>query len=645
MCGIAGILTSSPAIGRHEPLRADWIDILDNGIKHRGPDGRGRFTQWTATKELNRVHVALIHRRLSILDDSGGAQPMVHELNTDDAERPGTVAVVFNGCIYNHRDLRRELLAKGARFTSDHSDTEVLIHGWREWGSQLFERLEGMYAVAIWDENDANLTLARDPAGEKPLYLLRLGNLLAFASSAAALIALAARNDLGLPHPDPMAVGQWLAWGFANTAGLCGIKELPPNSVWDWRHEWTHPAKSFLDSEHFEPRRDRPLTLVHAESLLEQAVASRLDADVPLGAFLSGGTDSSLISLFARRAHGSLNTFCVAMPGDSDTSGADESALAAQAAAIIGSNHTTLTYASDPAQDLLHLIPQMGLPFGDSSLLPTYWVSKAARQHVKVALSGDGGDELFCGYQRQVAAAHLTRYRAFLRAAPYQLLEGSLRGKLLAKVERLLAAAKGIGYPEIAAIFHHIQLQELIGPQAQAVFAKALDSWEHTLSYTAPEWDFFNYLPGDLLRKVDTASMSVPLEVRAPFLDSRLIEACLRAPLSDLMPGNSRKGLLRAIARRHFPAALIDRPKQGFSIPLAAWFRNDYGGLRRLLLDSVLSTEAFPENLLGIAINRRFIEKMIDEHMRCRRDHSQRLYILMVLAIWVRWYQDCGRAV
>ncbi|MFB3104096.1 MAG: asparagine synthase (glutamine-hydrolyzing), partial [Pseudomonadales bacterium] len=357
--------------------------------------------------------MAFVHRRLSIIDHEDGGQPMVSERGRNENE--GLVAVVFNGCIYNHRELRNELESKGHHFVTDHSDTEVLIHGWREWKEKLIDHLEGMYAFAVWDREAASLYLARDPFGEKPLYVRETQTLLQDDSYEAPIVAFAneASSLWVMPAPNPVCGDscrmQWLVpqlmFGYESLffPGPDLIEIDPVSPGHGWRR---HAAQPTSESEiNCVDLHDRPANDDSLEELLDKAVASRLEADVPLGCFLSGGVDSSLIAHFAMQHKPDLLTFSVYMPDERY----DESEHAEVVAKHLGSNHTTLEVSPNPSEDLVHLIDILGQPFGDSSILPTYWVSKAASEHVKVALSGDGGDELFIGYERYLAAPLLAR--------------------------------------------------------------------------------------------------------------------------------------------------------------------------------------------------------------------------------------------
>lgn len=628
MCGIGGILLPRPLDGHAPPLPLDeLLGRLDVAIRPRGPDGHGRFA-------FGAAH--LLHRRLSILDHEGGAQPMAIDAAggpwRPSAAAPPAIALVFNGCIYNHRDLRRELESLGERFASDHSDTEVLLRSLRRWGAGALPRLEGMFALAAWRRLDGDreeLLLARDRCGEKPLHVLPLEGGVAFSSSAAPLLAVSHRLDPTPSDRDVACLVRWLAWGFADQP-LRNVHELPPGSWVSFDTRGSTERGTFGHRPASIPALSEPLTVAKAESLLRSAVHARLEADVPLGCFLSGGVDSSLVAAFASEVRPDLETFCVAMPQATH----DESAHAKRVASLLGTRHRTLDCSADAATDLCRLLNAIGLPFADSSLLPTHWVSVAARRHVKVALSGDGGDELFRGYRRHQAAILLRRLGPLLRLAGKATRP--LHGRL-GDAGRLLAAAAGIGYPQISALFGPDRLAELVGPElAAACWREAADDWARQGIDDAPWWDMACYLPGDLLRKVDAASMATALEVRCPMLDGGLVRACLGTTEGSLMPEGERKGLLRAVARRRFPADVVDRPKQGFAIPLGRWFRDDFGGLGTLLGDSLTGTDPFPENVLGFRVDRRSVGRMVDEHRGLVRDHSQGLFSLLSLAIWCR---------
>lgn len=653
MCGIAGILRVTPVSAGPEALRhalsrphaeaipEAWLDTLDASIKHRGPDGQGRFRDRAMRHDGAVVDVAFVQRRLSILDHVGGKQPMTAD----------GVTVVFNGCIYNHRELRRALVGLGHEFASDHSDTEVLVRGWKAWGSSLWERLDGMFAVAVWDHARAELVLARDKAGEKPLYLATVNPLHPFAGSQGVLFGSVAgslaRLKCNLIGDEGCALDhagtfEWLTYGFGGQPPVGDLESVWPGREarhCSWRDGHFGSCDGWWSAKPL-TRTSEPLSASALDAMLDRAVASRLEADVPLGCFLSGGVDSSLIAALAKRRTGTLHTFSVRMPD----ARYDESVHAEVAARHVGTVHRTLDCDARPADDVVHLIHQIGLPLGDSSLLPTYWVSRAARQQVKVALTGDGGDELFGGYDRYRAHAVLARHGRWLSHLPSALLPRQDAKSRLDRAARLVDAAKGDGYRDLVRIFptnfwHLISPHHKPGVPAVHENGRCHDPGNPRAPVSDPlRWDFDHYLPDDLLLKVDTASMAVALEARTPFLGSEVMEAALAAPLDVLMPRGERKGLLKQVARRYLPAEIVDRPKQGFAIPIGEWFRSGFGGMKALLMDHLNSVEPFGPPRLGIDLNRRYIQQMVDEHMNNRRDHGQRLYMLLVLSIWAKWF-------
>lgn len=704
MCGIAGILRVHPpgSAGSNAPpshldsIPESWLDLLDDSIKHRGPDGQGRFRDRVLRADGCTVDVALIHRRLSILDHKGGAQPMI---SYSPAQREGAggwapdapnppahsqshnlpllfqgspnapisykplnpstlLAVTFNGCIYNHRDLRKELESKGHHFTTDHSDTEVLLHGWREWREHLQEHLDGMYAFALWEQSSGSLLLARDSFGEKPLALHHVavqGTWINLFGSVPPFVSGLVRH-LGssqVPLERHSGADDWLRFGWNVAAPIEGARAVSPG-----RAVFYHPATQQLptsasaaDLARLVPpsslsrgeerhhlhgswnRRVRTLGVDELDALIDRAVCSRLDSDVPLGCFLSGGVDSSLVAWYAKKRLGSLDTFTVEMPDPAY----DETTYAKAAARAVGTNHIAVPCHAEPATDLVALIERLGLPFGDSSLLPTYWVSRAARQHVAVALSGDGGDELFAGYERysSVTRVPMLGLLGIWIATPLRL--GAKPRSTREKLARLFDASGGLGYWDIISIFPGAMLDRLIPRWPERDSRPWYRKNQIHLDSLKIAFDLNNYLPEDLLRKTDTASMHVALEVRCPFLARELADAAESATIRSLKPRHQRKGLLRAVARKYLPSEIVDRPKMGFAIPVGEWFRTDFGQMKTLLLDMLHSADPFPADVLGLELNRRFIDQMLSEHMDQRRDHSQRLYMLLVLAIWCRW--------
>lgn len=732
MCGLAGILAlASPALANtFHAIPEHWLHALDAHLIHRGPDGQGRFrdaiplTSTTqSTHQPGVLHVALIHRRLAILDPLGGRQPMLALRRAANQHPPSSpssasspspptpapflflgpagppspapaqpayapippddhlAALIFNGCIYNHAALRAQLLARGCHFTSHHADTEVLLQGALALGPTLPNHLDGMYAYALWQRRPApaspspRLTLARDPAGEKPLYLTAFSatdprdpartplTVLAFASTVPALVAL--RRAANAPiAPDPLLASLWLRFGWWSQPPIDGLAEVPPGAtlVFDAPRlaALANPANNLAPSladaliahpAHVVNIASRSALPLDADSLpaaLQAAITSRLDADVPLGCFLSGGVDSSLVAALAhaalqRAGKPPLRTFSVRMPD----SALDESAHALAVARHLGTNHLTLDAAPADslhphaaADDLLRLLTQLGLPLGDSSLLPTHWLAAAARQHVTVALGGDGGDELFAGYRRHRAFSLLHRFRTAMPLARAALtLPAAGRSRIAAALRATADSSPAAPYDELLALFPLHLFSSLLEPAfaRRALDAAALPARRahlRSLVDDARHDDFRRYLPFDLMRKLDTASMAVALEVRAPFLATDLVARALATPLAVVRSRRQPKGLLRDLARRLVPASVVERPKQGFAIPIDRWFRDDFRGLGSLLRDTLADTHTLDS--LNIPFRPGAVHQLLDDHLRHRHNHGQRLFALLSLALFAR---------
>lgn len=648
MCGIAGILRIHPP-GTFVPQPLDaipprWLDILDESIAHRGPDDEGCLRDRAMRPDGATVDVALLHRRLAIIDPDDGHQPMCIELPGPSAatDEPPVwrLAVIFNGCIYNHRELRSSLESAGHRFQTDHSDTEVWLHGWHGHGINFWRDLrDWMGALALWDSRSGSLFLARDRFGEKPLYVFSThgGRTWAFASTAAALLRLKVELD-GPLEIDPLGLGDWIRYGcHPELSPIRGITQVPAASAVCIPGASGDPmgAPQRLPPLAVEPG-DEDLANLEGEaiasrieSLLGEAVARRLDADVPLGCFLSGGVDSSLVALAASRRVKHLTTICVRMPDPRY----DESAHAARIAETIGSHHVTIDADASPAGDLVRLIESLGLPFGDSSLLPTWWAARAASRHLKVVLTGDGADELFLGYERQSALRllALARPAGALLGRSFLLPRGHPKSRR-DKLARLLVAARYAGYADLVSIFPTPDWRDITEGSNPSLQTSDADA--HTI-LEARRVDIERHLAADMLRKVDTATMAAGVEARAPFLAPSVAAAALTLSPRQLMPRGQRKGLLRMVARRHLPADIIDRPKMGFAIPIGEWFRSDYGGMRSLLLDHLESSNPWG-SALNMPFNKSVIKTLIQQHMTGRTDHGQRLYMLLVLSIWAR---------
>jgi asparagine synthase (glutamine-hydrolysing) len=546
-------------------------------LSHRGPDGSGLWVSPDAP-------VFLGHRRLSIVDLEGGAQPMW--------DAAGEIGVVYNGEIYNHLELRRTLEAAGHRFQTSHSDTEVLIHGYRQWGEDLPARLNGMFAFSIYDRVQRQLFLARDRFGEKPLYLYRQPGRIAFASELSALLCHAdIPNNL-----EPRAIQKLFAWGFipARNALYQHFRKVPGGTsltylldddsvrerrYWKFRLE---PERSLTD-------RDVPRLCEELRSLFAQSVKRRLMSDVPLGLFLSGGIDSGSVLAAATRAlpPERISTFTIGFNEPSF----DEAPFAQELAEHFGVRHHLEMLDLENARKLLpDVLRRLDEPLGDASILPTYMLSQFTRRNVTVALSGDGGDELFAGYDPFKA---LTPAQIYARLVPKGLHRGLRRLTDLMPIStsnmsldfKLRRSLAGLSWPEaywnvvwLSPADPHMIRDIFEAPlAAEDLYQEALDVWAESsgdlLDKTLEFYTNF-YLPDDILTKVDRASMMVSLESRAVFLDNDLVEFCRRLPGRFKLRNGKRKWLLKQAMRDWLPETTLARRKKGFGIPLAKWLRS-----------------------------------------------------------------------
>lgn len=612
MCGIVGL--HQPAA----PIDAERFARMRDAMTHRGPDAAGA---WISADG----RLALGHRRLAILDlSAAGAQPM---------ERDG-LRIVFNGEIYNHAELRSELHARGCAFSS-RSDTEVLLAAYRTWGEDCLARLDGMFAFCIHDEARRRLFLARDRAGEKPLFVARSPGRLAFASELKALFA-----DPAQPRRfDHAGLNAYLAYGFVPGAGclVVGIAKLPAahaatydldNGAWrQWRWwDIPEPERTPADASELSQR---------LEALLEASVRRQLVADVPVGILLSGGLDSALVTALASRCGGEVRTFTVSFPGHGQT---DESPFAAIVADHFATRHTVLP--ADAAQP--DLLPQLARhydePLADSSMIPTYLVSKLIRAHATVALGGDGGDELFGGYghyawmQRHANARRWLpgAARCGVAALATALLPVGSRGR---NYLRALAGPLPAAYGGVNHFFNPQDRRLLLGKAftsdgAPEASKAAACSPAHGIPGLAMVADFRTYLCDDILVKVDRASMLASLEVRAPFLSRELIEFAYRVVPDALRVHDGRcKVLLKNVGRRILPQKLNIERKQGFGIPIAAWLTGPWG---KILEDAIRGAPAW---LLSATQTARLLDGQ-----RRGRHNGERIFALGMLELWRREY-------
>ena len=609
MCGIVGIWDRSRGDPGQDRAR---VCAAMAALRHRGPDDRGVW-------QGGGGEVVLGHQRLSIIDVSAsGHQPM---LSAD-----GRYALSYNGEIYNFRDLRTELEAAGHRFAS-HSDSEVLLQGYARWGHGVLDRLVGMFAFAIWDDHERTLFLARDRAGEKPLYYAERGAAFAFASELQALTEVPWVDTT----IDPDAVSLYLEHQYvpAPLTIYRGARKLPPGhamlvdaqGVRTWRY-WDPLPLVLRPPEAL----DEEAALEQLSWLLERAVREQMASDVPLGAFLSGGIDSSaVVATMTGLGTTRVQTFTIGF----DEAAMDESEHAGRVAAYLGTDHTTERLSARDALDRVPGIPATyGEPFADASALPTQLVSAVARRSVTVSLSGDGGDELFGGYGRY---GHFERFAGLeRRLGPVAGAAGELLRVAPGRVgyvADLLRAAHGSDlYHPFVSVFRRRDVRDLTGRPFPG-FAPYERAWSAAADLPprrrAMITDLHTYLPEAVLTKVDRAAMSVSLESRAPLLDHRIMEWTMRLP----PPLVRDKALLKTYAYRKVPRALLERPKTGFGVPLASWFRTE---LRDLVHDALVPSRLEPLGIVG----RGTVDRFVSEHMSGRQDHGSRLWALLVLSMW-----------
>jgi asparagine synthase (glutamine-hydrolysing) len=599
-------------------------------LAHRGPDGDGTVC---------RGPVGLGHRRLAIIDLVTGAQPMANAANT--------VWITFNGEIYNFRELRRELETRGFVFRTT-SDTEVILHGYEAYGVDVVRRLRGMFAFAIWDERSRQVVLARDRVGIKPLVYAWDGHRLAFASELKALLELPmVRREI-----DWDALRDYLVYQYVPGPRtiFASIRKLPPASTlvlpldggpprieryWDLRFA---PDHTVSEDEWIE-RLDQGLS---------DAVQSHLVSDVPVGAFLSGGVDSSaVVAHMARASTAPIKTFSVGF----DEADFDELACARHVARRYGTEHYELVVKPDAAEVVPLLVRQFDEPFADSSAIPTYYVSKMTREHVTVALSGDGGDENFAGYRRYAQAASLANH---LDHSPLGMLRPAFRlgARLLPAGARGQAGLGLLGADSLERYFRLITFQRpetlsrLLTREAREAMSGG-DVWERLrttaaaagtqdhasiLQYT----DFHNYLPDDILTKVDRASMLPSLESRVPLLDHRLIELAATIPAALKLRNGVGKYILKRAVEPLLPDGLLHRPKMGFAVPLAKWFRHELAAYAQ---DALLSARARQRGLVEPAS----VSRLLAEHASGTRDRAVQIWSLLVLEAWCCAWWDHRR--
>lgn len=614
MCGIVGIASQNPVSVR------GWLPVGRDAMRHRGPDDAG---EWWSENGC----VGLAHRRLAVLDLSpSGHQPM--------QAAGGELCIVFNGEIYNFVELRRELTAEGHIFRS-RSDTEVILAAYCEWGTECLSRLNGMFAFAIYDNRERQLFMARDRAGEKPLYYTLGHGAIRFASELKGLMA----DPTLIRRIDPEALDCYLVMGFVpgERCMLYGVKKLPPahalvfnlgsGQTRVWRY-WQLPK---LDAAPESGRYDEIALLDELEALLEDSVRHQMVADVPVGVLLSGGVDSSLVTSMAVRATPKVKTFTIRFPGYGKL---DETEHARLIARHFCTEHIELEAAESTVDLLPTLARQFDEPMADSSMIPTYLVSRLIRKHCTVALGGDGGDELFGGYphysrllwtQQTLGRIPQSLRLALARAAEVLLPIGFKGRNWLQGLEVDL----GVGLPLTAPYFDRGRKKLMAEQSAWALVAESVRGQRipqtPDLLQRATRMDFENYLAEDILVKVDRASMLNSLEVRTPMLDYRLIEFAFgKVPARLKASTTSRKVLLKKLAARLLPPEFDLHRKQGFSIPLPSWLQSGpwKGYFREVLLGS--------DNTL---FNHKMVDNLLKGQVRGWAN-SERLFALVLFELW-----------
>ncbi len=625
MCGITGFIDLWTTKGPQQE-RSRVLDVMCRVIRHRGPDDQG---------VLIKNGVALGMRRLSIIDLAGGQQPISGE--------DGSVTIVFNGEIYNFLELKHQLETRGHVFRT-HSDTEAIVHAYEEYGTACVDHLRGMFAFAIWDDRERKLFVARDRVGKKPLY---------YTTTVDGTFVFGSELKTLLQHPgvsrqtDPEALDAYLTLGYVPDplSIFRGIHKLPPGhyltfsrgevrivQYWDFQFS---SAETKNENEYLEELRQ----------LLDESVRLRLVSDVPLGAFLSGGIDSStVVALMARHMGQAVKTFSIGFHEDSY----NELEYARLTAKKYGTDHHEFFVTPEICSIVDELTWHFDEPFADSSAIPTYMVSKLAREHVTVVLSGDGGDELFAGY---------TRYVVDRGRSAFSLMPGLLRKGLMQPLSSHLPHGTfgrnfihNISldpidrYLDSVSVFTRLNKESLYtdGFREQLRDGDWVTKCFHKLAAKVGTGnsldrllylDSKTYLPGDIMTKVDRMSMAVSLEARAPLLDHKLIDFVTHIPASMKLAGVETKHILKRAVSDLVPKEILNRPKQGFGVPVQEWINQQLRGrMQETLSDSRTRQRGY--------VNPAYLNVLLDEHERGRRDHSVSLWALLMLELWHRQFVD-----
>lgn len=626
MCGIAGWLGP--------PANPECLRRMTNAVRHRGPDGEGLVTLPLSGGAV----AALGHRRLSIIDLAGGSQPMV--------SHDGRLTVVFNGEIYNYLEIREELSARGARFLTC-SDTEVILEAWRAWGANCLSRFRGMFAFALHDDATRSVVLARDQFGKKPLFLAERqtasGPLLVFGSEIAALLVHPEiRADL-----DVDTVYQYLCWRYAPGpfTFFRGIRKLQPGTYLTWQAGSAKVQRYWSAPEERAGQRTPPAKPIATFlDVFDEAVKLRLRADVPLGAFLSGGLDSAaVVATLAHLGASKVRTFSIGFRNDP----ASELPAAAETAREIGTSHTSLEIASDDLTNLLPILSRhRGAPIAEPADLPIHMLSLEAAKHVKVVLSGEGSDEMFAGYPKHVVEKHfgglaepglLSVAGHVLQAATAVAPAAARRLKIAARAmstrrfdERMVSWFGAISPAERARVWTG---PSVVRQADSRPFCAAPGS---TPLRRVLHFDQTSWLPDNLLERMDMMTMAASIEARAPFMDIRVADFASSLPDSCRIRGSITKQIVREALGPRLPQSVLTRRKNGFRMPVTQWFRGPlHDPARDLLLAS--------DSISGAYLDRASIRLFLDEHARGQQDHDKTLWALFSLETFLREF--FGRSV
>jgi asparagine synthase (glutamine-hydrolysing) len=636
MCGITGALWYE---ARAEVAQST-LDRMVDSLTHRGPDDRGTYTSPLQQDAAGLIPgVGLGFRRLSIIDLQGGHQPMSNE--------DCSIWMVFNGEIYNYRDLRKRLEGSGHSFSSD-SDSETIVHLYEDLGTKCFEHLNGMFAIAIWDSRKRQLVLARDRLGKKPLYYQATENQLLFGSELKSL----AQSPSFVRDVSPGAIDSFLTYQYVPhpSSIFKATRKVPPGHFVVFRSseqlQAARPERYWIVNWSNESDMSPQDATTGVQDLLQDSIKLRLRSDVPLGAFLSGGVDSSLIVALAQKQLSQpLHTFSIGF----DQADFDETRYARQVASWVGTEHLEYKVASNAIDTMEQIVTHYDEPFGDSSALPTWHLSKWTRQHVTVALSGDGGDELFAGYDRYRALWMSRWVSEFLPLKPIlgsklvQRLPTSNRQRSF--IRRLQRFGEALNQPQARRYMNWLQ----IFPESQRValyrdefiaqlpdedpFEFFEQAWkavgDRDLISKASLADLVTYLPCDLMTKVDIASMAHSLECRQPFLDYRLVEFAAKMPSRYKFGFSGSKLILRRAFDRELPRQIWTRKKMGFGVPIAKWFQNE---LRSFVEGHLVG----PDVRCNQFFQAEGLKQLVEQHMSGKVNHCYRLWNLLVLELWMR---------